>query len=552
MLSTLRLVARVARSPVLARVVVGYAVFILTEYAMWIGVLVFAFGHGGVAAAGLASLAQLVPAALAAPLFATVADRRSPTVLLTAGYVAQGLGSGVVAVAIYADASPYVVYAGAVFASTAVSTTRPAQAALVPGLARDLDELTATNVLVGWVESIAIVVAGAGGGLLMAWDGVAPVAAASAVMLAGAALLVVGLPAPALGTAVDGANAFHQVADGVSAVLSNQRAGVLVGLLGLEYVVIGALDVLFVVLAIDVLDHGDGWAGYLNSAYGVGGVAVGGFAALIIGRRLGPVVVVSAVLLSLALAGTALVSGDLAVLVLLMLVGAGRALFDVASRSLLQRAVPADMVARIFGLTEGLSMAGLAVGSLLVPVLVGLGGDRVALLGVAVIVPLVVAFRLRMLLRIDEQAQVPVVEISLLRSTPVFRDLPAPALEGVARALQRVDHRPGSVIIAQGGEGDRYHAIADGIVEIQRDGQRVRELGRGAGMGEIALLHGGVRTASAVAVTPVTVYSLDRDSFLTAVNGHTPTSRAASAVAGDLRRQDADRARPPSDDAESG
>jgi len=534
------------------RVVVAYAVFILTEYAMWIGVLVFAYAHGGVTAAGLASLAQLVPAALAAPLFATVADRRSPTVLLTAGYLAQGLGCVVVAVAIYADASPFVVYAGAVFASTVIPTTRPAQAALVPGLARDLDELTATNVLVGWVESIAIVAAGAGGGLLMAWDGVAPVAAASAVLLAGAALLVVSLPAPALGTADEGASAFHQVADGVTAMLSNQRAGVLVGLLGLEYVVIGALDVLFVVLAIDVLGHGEGWAGYLNSAYGAGGVAVGGFAALIIGRRLGPIVVVSAVLLSLALAGTALASGDLAVLALLTLVGASRALFDVASRSLLQRAVSADMVARIFGLTEGLSMAGLAVGSLLVPALVGLGGDRLALLGVAAIVPVVVAFRLRMLLRIDDEARVPVVEISLLRSTPVFRDLPAPVLEGVARALQRADHPPGAVLIAQGDEGNHYYAIADGTVEIQQDGQRLGELGRGAGLGEIALLHDVVRTASAVAVTPVTVYTLDRDSFLTAVNGHAPTSRAASAVARELRQRDADRSEKAPGDGEPG
>jgi hypothetical protein len=261
---------------------------------------------------------------------------------------------------------------------------------------------------------------------------------------------------------------------------------------------------------------------------------------------------VSAMLLSLALAATALVSGDVAVLVLLALVGASRALFDVASRSLLQRTVTADMVARIFGLTEGLSMAGLAVGSLLVPALVALGGGRLALLGVALLVPLVVALRLRMLLGIDEQAQVPVVEISLLRSTPVFRDLPAPALEGVARALQRADHPPGTVIIAQGDEGNHYYAIADGTVEIWQDGRRVGELGRGAGMGEVALLHGVVRTASAVAVTPVTVYSLDRDSFLTAVNGHAPTSRAARAVAGELRRQDADRARPHPADGESG
>jgi MFS family permease len=524
----------------------SYAVFIVTEYAMWIAVLVYAYGDGGVTAAGLVSLAQLVPAALAAPFFATVADRRSPTVLLAVGLVAQGLGWAVVGLAVMVDA-PYAVYAAAVVGSTAVTTTRPAQAALVPSLARDVEELTATNVLVGWVESIAIVVAGAGSGLLMAWKGVAPVAAACAALLAVGALLVVRLPAPAM-QLHDGSNAFRQVVDGISAAIANPGARVLVGLIAVEYVVIGALDVLFVVLAIDLLGHGEGWAGYLNSAYGVGGVLVGGFASLLIGRRLGPTVAVTACLLGAALAATALVSGDMAVLGLLVLVGASRALFDVACRSLLQRGVTADMVARVFGLTEGLSMAGLAAGSLLVPLLVTLGGGRLALLGVAVIVPLVVLVCLRLVMRLDEQASVPVVEISLLRSTPVFRCLPGPALEGVARALQRFDFEPGAVIIREGERGSDYLTIADGKVQIQQQGRRIGELDRGSGLGEIALLHGGARTASVVALTPVTAYSLDRDSFLTSVLGHAATASAAYAVADEHVRRDANRTRRPPPD----
>ena len=536
---------RVAGSPSLVRVVTAYALFTITEYGMWIAMLVYAYGNGGVTTAGLVSLAQLAPAAVAAPFFATMADRRSPTVLLRAGYVVQGLFTAAVAVAIYVDASPYVAYAAAVVASTAMTTARPAQAALVPGLTRDVEELTATNVLIGWVESIAIVLAGAGSGVLMAQGSVAPVGAASAVLLAVAVVLVARLPAPSLGGGVDRTSAFRQVGSGVEAVLRSPRAGVLVGLLAAEYVIIGALDVLFVVLAIDVLGHGQGWAGYLNTAYGAGGVLVGGFASLLIGRRLGPVVAVTALMVGLGLAATALVTGDVPVIVLLALVGASRALFDVACRSLLQRAVAADMVARIFGLTEGLSMAGLAVGCLLVPLLVVLGGGKLALLGVAALLPLVVVFRGRLLYRLDKEAQVPVVEISLLRSTPLFAAMPAPALEGVARALQRVDFEPGARIIGQGGDADRYYVIADGRVEIRQDGQRIGELVRGEGMGEIALLQGGPRTASAVALAAVTVYSLDRESFLTAVNGHVPTRQAATAIAVELRAGDARRASSP-------
>jgi hypothetical protein len=246
---------------------------------------------------------------------------------------------------------------------------------------------------------------------------------------------------------------------------------------------------------------------------------------------------------------------EFVVLGLLALVGASRALFDIATRSLLQRVVAADMVARVFGLVEGLTLAGAAIGALLVPPLVniGTGGARLALLVIAAIVPCVVVGRLRALLRIDEAAHVPVVEISLLRTTPVFRALPGPAMEGVARALQRIDFAPGGVVIRQGDEATQhYYVIADGVVQIQQDGHPVRELGRGSGVGEIALLHGGPRTASAVARTPVTLYSLDRESFLISLQGHAPSFSAAQVVADEYLAYDADRSGRPSPDFDSG
>jgi ATP-binding cassette subfamily B protein len=176
-------------------------------------------------------------------------------------------------------------------------------------------------------------------------------------------------------------------------------------------------------------------------------------------------------------------------------------------------------------------MAGLAIGSLLVPVLVHLGGSRLALLGVAAVLPLAAAGGGRALFSLDAQAPVPVVQIALLRSLPLFAELPAPAVEGLAAALTLVEVPAGAVLIRQGEEGDAYYAIAAGQFDVLQDGRFVRRCGRGEGVGEIALLRAVLRTASVIAQTRATVYRLAREPFLTAVLGHAATQRQAHSIA---------------------
>ena len=176
-------------------------------------------------------------------------------------------------------------------------------------------------------------------------------------------------------------------------------------------------------------------------------------------------------------------------------------------------------------------MAGLALGALLVPALVHLGGSRLAVLGAAAVLPLAVVAGGRALFGLDAETPVPVVEIALLRSLPLFAELPAPAIEGLASALRPIQLPAGAVLIRQGDPGDAYYAIAAGELDATQDGRMLGRYGRGEGVGEIALLRAIPRTATVTAGTAATVYRLDRDLFLAAVLGHAPTQRQADSIA---------------------
>src|SRR5215471_13839319 len=449
-----------------------------------------------------------------APVAAAVADRRSPVLVLTGGYLVQAAGMAATAVAVMSGV-PLAAYAAAVVASAAVTTTRPAQSTLLPSVSVTPDQLTAANVAVSWVEAAGIAAAGLLVGVLISVAGIASVFAVCAGLGLAAALLVARLRVPPLASSPERAPAvLADLGTSIRLTARQPRLRLMLALLTAEAVVVGALDLLFVILAISVLHRSQAWAGYLNSAYGVGAVLAALVSATLVGRRLGLPILGVALLLS----------------ALLAVVGASRALLDVASRILMQRSVPAQLLGRIFGVLEGLTMAGLAVGALLVSALVYLGGSRLALLGVAAVLPLAAAVGWRGLFGLDSGVSVPVVEIALLRSLPLFAELPPPALEGLAGALTPVRVPAGTVLIRQGDQGDAYYAIAAGELEARRDGHLLRRCGRGEGVGEIALLRAVPRTATVVAHSAATVYELDREPFLTAVLGHVPTQRQADRI----------------------
>jgi Cyclic nucleotide-binding domain/Major Facilitator Superfamily len=521
----------------LRRVELAYVGFNAAEYGEWIAVLVYAYGHGGTTVAALVAAVQLAPCVIAAPVFAGLADRHPPGRVLVAGYVGQGAGMAATAAVMLAGAPPLVVYAAAIVAAVPFTVPRPTQAALLPSVARTPDELTAANVVSNWSEGVGIIGGPVLAGLVVGPGGPGGVLAMFAVIAlasAGVAWPVRDAARPAgaedEGEGDDGGG----MRGGLAALRADSTTGFLVGMVGSQAVVLGALDVLNVVLAFQIIDTGRSGVAYLNAAFGAGGIVGGVVTVALVGRRrLAPPLLLGVVVWGAAFVVLGVQSTTVGAFCLLGVSGAARSLVDVSGRSLLQRACDPRVLARVFGVLEGLEMAGLAVGSLMVPLLAVLGGPRTAVIGVGLVLPLVMAVGLPRLLAIDAHATVPVVQIALLRLTELFSPLPAPELEGLARSLVPTDVAAGTVIIREGDPGDRYYAIATGEATVTLAGEVTATLRRGDGFGEIALLRDVPRTATVTAATDMQLYTLEKDPFLAAVTGHAPTHSIAVRIVSD-------------------
>ncbi len=516
----------------LRRVSFAYLAFNVAEWATWLAMLVYAYDHGGVTASGIVATALLLPAAVLAPVLASAGERLPPGTALFAGYATQAASSALVAVVMLANARPAVVYAALVVPSVAYTMTRPTQSALTPGLARRPEDLAASNVVVGWIESIGTLLAPLVVGVVLTFSSPGAAFAVGAAVCAVGAVLVWPLRRVVAASAPAEEDDATTLRGALAAVREDPNARMLVLLLGAQATALGALDILYVELARGVLHRGGNWAGYLNAATGVGSVLAVVITARLVGqKRLALPLVISLGGWTVALFALASSPGIVGDLSLLAVAGGAQATFSVTARTLLQRVARSDLLARVFGMLEGLEMLGLAAGSLLTPVLVGLGGATAAFVGVGLLLPVVALTAGGRLLSIDRHATAPVVEAALLRSLPMFALLPPAQLETLAAALEPIAVEGGVDVITEGDEGDRFYVIADGEVDVLAGETQIATLGRGDGFGEIALLYDVPRTATVRTRGACDLYALDRETFLVALTGRYPAEAALRGLA---------------------
>ncbi len=160
--------AAVGRNANLRWLELAWAASIVGHFAFLIAVSVYAYDVGGESAVGLIFLARLIPAALIAPFAGMLGDRYPRERVLLFTNLTRIVLVAAAAVAVFADASPWLVYALSIAATIATTPFRSSQAALTPNLARTPQELTAANAVASGIESIALFAGPALAGILLA------------------------------------------------------------------------------------------------------------------------------------------------------------------------------------------------------------------------------------------------------------------------------------------------------------------------------------------------------------------------------------------------
>jgi zinc transporter ZupT len=104
--------------------------------------------------------------------------------------------------------------------------------------------------------------------------------------------------------------------------------------------------------------------------------------------------------------------------------------------------------------------------------------------------------------------------IKLLSRCDLLRHLPAQAIEDLLPTVRTRRLAAGEVLFRAGDPGNALFVVANGRVQIKAEsGSSIAELGEGEAFGEMALLSGGARTATAVPLVDVELLEIDRSDF---------------------------------------
>jgi len=405
----------------LRRIFFAFGGSLIGDGVFALSAVVYAYRTGGPTAVGVLAVARYVAIAAVAPFASTFADQYDRRRVMVSADLIRLVLVVLAAVLVGLHASKWYIYLLVVLVGLAGTAFRPAQASILPLLAREPDEIAGANVVSSTIESVGFFAGPALAGFLLAYANISIAFAFDAATFAWSAAFVLSArpPAPEERSAelvarysgktdaveIKAQSFLVRAAQGFKAIRGDRDVLTLVILYILQCVVAGASAVFTVAIALRLLHIGTSGLGLMESLLGIGGL-VGGFVALMLMQRarlathFGFGVMVWAVPLIIIAAFPNLGAALLA----MWLIGAANSVVDVNAITVLQHIVPNEKLGRVLGALEAGEVGGMALGSLVMTLLINVTTLRDGLALIGTVVTLAVLPGLPAMRRIDKAA----------------------------------------------------------------------------------------------------------------------------------------------------
>lgn len=490
---------------------------------------------------GAAGLARFVPALVASTYGGVIAERTERIRLLfTADVLCTFWQIGLVLVAAGRGPIGLALVFSALTSVTQV-VYNPAVSATIPSIV-DESDLVAANALNGTIDNLVVVLGPALGAVLLLLGSPTTAFVANAISFALSAVIVTRIRTrsrPVDVTEEGTAGPIHQMMVGVRTILSRRAARVLVALSALVSFVYGTDTVLFVAVSQRRLGTGSEGFGYLLIGLGIGGIVMAlGMDRLSRSPNLAPIIMAGVSLYCLPTALLTVTHSAVIAFLLQIIRGAATLVVDVLAVTALQRSVPSDELARVFGVFWAFIIGSICLGALLAPVFTNAFGLNDGLLTMAlgpVAIGLIGYLSLR---RIDVTAAVQAKSlaprVAVLEQLGMFATAHQLVLERLAGVETDVSFDPGALIVREGETADAMYVLVEGevVVRAHREGglpdRVICTLTGPAYFGEIGVIERIPRTATVAALTPCECARIEGSDLLEALS---TTGRSVSLVA---------------------
>lgn len=496
---------------------------------------------------GAAGLVRLTPQLLFSIYGGVLAERYERIRLMVCSDLVCALWQAGLAVVAATNGPPALALVFTALTSASAVAYQPATAATIPSLV-DEDHLAAANALSSTIDELVVIAGPAVGALLLVLGSpslVFSLNAASFVISAAIVSRISTRSRPVDVTEGGSAGPLTQMAVGVRTILGLAAARTLVAYSVLVSFVYGTDTVLFVGVSEHKLGTGPQGFGYLLAGLGVGGVLAAGAVNRLAGsRRLGAIILAGAVGYCLPTALLIVIHSPAPAFAVQVFRGSSTLIVDVMAVTALQRAVPSDQLARVFGVFFAFVLGAIALGTVVTPVVVGALGLDGGLWVMAVAPAALAIVGYPALRAIDREtagrARELAPKVALLEQLEIFATASRPILERLAAAESDVRFEAGTVIVAEGDPADALYVLVEGGVEVSARGehggpeQKIRVMTGPTYFGEIGVLEGIPRTATVTALTACRCERIDGDTLLDALTASPPSSALMENASGRL------------------